>query len=70
MTKAEWKREVSYEARNYEGEKGGPMAGFAFWMELSRKRPDLGRGYRNIRGDPWQSVKGILRECGFSRDAT
>ena len=70
MITADFERAVRAEALAYDGPKEGPADGFIFWKRLERKRPDLTCRCPTCRGDPWQHVKGVLEDCGFSESAT
>ena len=60
MKRVDFEREVSAAA----------LAGLAFWSELKQKRPDLTCRCHACRPDPWQHVKCVLMDCGFSESAT
>ena len=70
MRTADFERAVRLEARAYDGPKEGVLAGLHFWMQLAKRRPDLTCTSDTCRSDPWQHVKWVLRDCGFSDSAT
>ena len=70
MKRVDFEREVRAAALAYDGPKEGALAGLAFWSELKQKRPDLTCRCHACRPDPWQHVKCVLMDCGFSESAT
>ena len=70
MITADFERAVRAVALAYDGPKEGAADGLIFWKRLERRRPDLTCRCHTCRSDPWQHVKWVLRDCGFSDSAT